>query len=304
MQSCCRIPLDAAGVRSAARARRRGGAAVEVPGWLFFCFLCLCAVPAFAWAEQQPVWEAGVGVGAVDFPKYRGSDERRLWVLPVPYFTYNGPFLKVTRQSARGLLFRTERVEMDVSLGGSVPSSATAARAGMPNLDATFEVGPQIQYHLYYDEKKETNVDLRLPLRPAIATDLSHFQHIGWVFEPRLNLDLRNLWRSRWNMGLAAGPVYADRRYNGYFYGVDPQYATPSRPAYAAAGGYGGYQITWALSKRFPGYWTGGFVRWDDMGSAVFADSPLVTARHTFSFGWAVTWVIDSSSERVEVNDD
>jgi outer membrane protein len=259
---------------------------------------------ALAHAEQQPLWEVGVGVGGIDFPKYRGSEERRIYVLPVPYFTYNGPFLKVTRQSARGLLFRSERVEMDVSLGGSVPSSTTAARAGMPNLDATFEVGPQLQYHLYYDEKKETNVDLRFPVRPAIATNLTHFQHIGWVFEPRLNLDLKNMRQSGWNMGLSTGPVYADRRYNQYFYSVDPQYATATRPAYVAPGGYSGFQITAALSKRFPGYWTGGFVQWDDLGSAVFADSPLVTSRHTFTFGWAITWVVGRSPEMVEVSGD
>jgi outer membrane protein len=100
------------------------------------------------------------------------------------------------------------------------------------------------------------------------------------------------------------GPVYADRRYNGYFYSVDPQYATQSRPAYAAPGGYSGYQITVALSKRFPGYWTGGFVQWDDMGRAVFADSPLVTARHTFTFGWAISWVFGKSGQMVEVSDE
>lgn len=268
------------------------------------CLLCLALLPALARAEQRPLWELGAGVGAIDFPKYRGSSERRVWVLPVPYFTYNGPFLKVTRQSARGLLFRSDRVEMDVSLGGSVPSSSTAARTGMPSLDATFEVGPQLQFHLYYDEKKETNVDLRLPVRPAIATNLSHFQHIGWVFDPRLNLDLKDIGHSGWNMGLGGGPVYADRRYNAYFYGVDAQYATPSRPAYVPSGGYSGYQFTVSLSKRFPAYWTGGFVRRDDLGSAVFADSPLVTARHSFTFGWAITWMIEKSAQTVDVTDD
>lgn len=281
------------------------GIAVDMPVKpLLFVLVLFVVACGLAQAREAPLWEVGAGVGAVDFPNYRGSEERRIWVLPVPYFTYNGPFLKITRQSARGLLFRSDRVEMDVSFSGSVPSSDTVARAGMPKLDATFEVGPQVQFHLYYDEKKETNVDLRLPLRPAIATNFSHFQHIGWVFQPRLNLDLKNLRQSGWNLGTAIGPVYGDRRYNQYFYSVDTQYATPSRPAYAAAGGYAGYQLTFALSKRFPGYWTGGFVRWDDLGSAVFADSPLVTARHTFTFGWAITWVLDKSSEMVEVSDD
>ncbi len=269
-------------------------------------FLCLSAQPAIGLAEQQPQWEAGAGVAVIDFPKYRGSSERRAWLLPVPYLTYNGPFLKVTRQSARGLLFRSDRMEMDVSFSGSVPSSSkdTQARAGMPNLDATFEVGPQLMFHLYYDAKRQTNLDLRLPVRPAIATDFSHFQHIGWVFQPQLNLDLKDMAHSGWNMGLAGGPVYADTRYNQYFYSVDPQYATPSRPAYAAPGGYSGYQVTVALSKRFPGYWTGGFVRWDNLAGAVFASSPVVTSTHFFTFGWAVTWMIGRSGQTVDVTND
>ncbi len=267
---------------------------------------CLCLSPALGWAEQQPLWEVGAGVAGIDFPKYRGSSERRAWLLPVPYFTYNGDFLKVTRQSARGMLFRSDRVEMDVSFSGSVPSSGkdTQARAGMPNLDATFEVGPQLQFHLYYDENKATNLDLRLPVRPAIATDFRHFQHIGWVFEPNLNLDLRNMGHSGWNMGLAGGPVYADTRYNQYFYSVEPQYATASRAAYVASAGYSGYQVTLALSKRFPGYWTGGFVKWDNLAGAVFAGSPLVTSTHFFTFGWAITWMIDRSAQTVNVTND
>ncbi len=268
--------------------------------------LCLCALPAAAHAGQEPLWEVGAGAAVIDFPKYRGSSERRAWLLPVPYVTYNGPFLKVTRESARGLLCRSERVEMDISFSGSVPSSSkdTQARAGMPNLDATFEVGPQLMFHLYYDAQKETNLDLRLPVRPAIATDFSHFQHIGWVFQPQLDLDLRNVAQSGWKLGLAGGPVYADTRYNQYFYSVDPQYATPSRPAYAAPAGYSGYQVTVALSKRFPGYWTGAFVRWDNLAGAVFAASPLVTSTHFFTFGWAVTWMIGRSGQMVEVTND
>lgn len=266
--------------------------------------MCLLSVPA--WAEQRPKWEIGAGFAGLDFPKYRGSKERRVYVLPVPYFTYQGDFLKVTRQSARGLLYRSNRVEMDVSFGGSVPSGGkdTQARQGMPNLDGTFEIGPQVIFHLYYDEKKETNLDLRLPVRPAVATDFSHFKHIGWIFQPRLNLDLKNIAQSGWNLGLSGGTVYADSRYHGYFYSVPVAYATPTRPAYAAAGGYSGYQLTVALSKRFPGYWTGAFVKWDNLSGAAFAGSPLVTSTHFFTFGFAVTWVFSRSEKMVEVSND
>lgn len=271
--------------------------------WFAACTLLPGFTPALAGTEQEPLWEIGAGFAAIDFPVYRGSNERKFYLLPVPFLNYNGDILQINRQSARALILRRDRVEMDISVNGSVPASSkdTRARSGMPNLDSTVEIGPQLKLHLYYDENKETNFDVRIPLRPAIASDFSHVQDIGWVFQPQLNLDLK---RGGWNLGLVAGPVYADRRYNQYFYNVAPQYATPTRPLYTARGGYSGYQLIGALSKRFPGYWTGGFMKWDNLGGAVFADSPLVTSKHYFTIGWTITWVLDRSEQMVEVKND
>jgi outer membrane scaffolding protein for murein synthesis (MipA/OmpV family) len=42
---------------------------------------------------QKPLWEAGLGIGAVTFPDYRGSDESQVYPVPVPYFVYRGKFL-------------------------------------------------------------------------------------------------------------------------------------------------------------------------------------------------------------------
>ena len=41
---------------------------------LLVLMLCIGADPALA--EQKPLWEAGAGIGVLDFPDYRGSDER------------------------------------------------------------------------------------------------------------------------------------------------------------------------------------------------------------------------------------
>ena len=50
---------------------------------------------------------------------------------------------------------------------------------------------------------------------------------------------------------MAVGPVFTDRRYNQYFYGID-DYARADRPAYTAHGGYAGSQFVVAMTKRFP----------------------------------------------------
>jgi len=88
----------------------------------------LMAYPAFA--EQVPQWEIGAGAAYIDFPHYRGSNERQAYVLPIPYVIYHGDILKVDRQRVRGLLFHSETAELDVSMNGSVPVRDDRARQG------------------------------------------------------------------------------------------------------------------------------------------------------------------------------
>ena len=107
--------------------------------------------------------------------------------------------------------------------------------------------------------------------------------HVGYVFGPQMNLDLR--WPSataadRWNFGLLVEVPFSDRRLNEYFYGVPPADATATRPAYRCQrSGYGGWQALAALSHRKDRWWFGGFIKYDNVSGSVFADSPLVTQR-------------------------
>ena len=262
--------------------------------------LALGLIPLYSHAGDAPLWEAGAGVAVIDFPDYRGSDERQSYVLPVPYVVYRGEFLKVDRQNVRGLFFKSEKAELDVSLNGSVPvkSADNRARQGMPDLEPTLEIGPTLNLFLLHSEPNKTNLDLRLPLRPVIDVNA---KHLGYVFQPQFNLDVRDLGgNAGWNLGLAAGPIFADQRYHQHIYGVDPAYATAVRPAYAARGGYAGSQFISALSKRFPHYWIGGFVKWDTLHDAVFEDSPLVKSKQYFTVGFAVSWIFAESKTLVQ----
>lgn len=104
--------------------------------------------------------------------------------------------------------------------------------------------------------------------------------------------------------GLQAGWLYGDRGYHAYFYDVAPQYATAQRTAYSARGGASGRQFTVALSRRHGDLWMGAFFKHDDLRSAVFADSPLVQRRESYSAGFAIAWVFARSGSMVEVSDD
>ncbi len=265
----------------------------------------LCLSVASAQTELKPQWEAGAGFAAIDFPMYRGSNERRSYLLPIPYFVYRGDTVQINRERVRGLIFKRDRVEMDISVNGSVPAKGAIARQGMPDLDPTLEVGPSLNVHLYYSEDRKSNFDVRMPVRGAVASDFKHVQPVGWLFQPQLDADFLDVGHSGWNIGLVGGLVFSDQRYNQYFYNVAPQYATAARPAYAVGGGYAGTQCIFAFNKRRQdGRWMGGFMKWDNLNGAVFADSPLVKTRQYFTVGFAVTWTLDKSDKMVEVHND
>jgi len=271
----------------------------------FAAFVLVLATTPPALAGEQPLWEVGAGVAAFSFPSYRGSDQTNNFLMPVPHFTYHGDFLKADRQGIRGSFFDSDRVDLTVSLALAPPASSKdiAARAGMRDLDATFEIGPQIDLTLWRSANRARFVKLLLPLRAAFTVEGTP-RDIGWVFHPKLNMDVTDLpGLPGWNLGLLAGPLFGDKRQHAYYYTVAPQYATADRPAYQAKAGYAGMQYLAALSKRFPKYWVGGFVRYDNLSGATFADSPLVRQKDYFAGGVAVTWILGESSTRVQVDD-
>ena len=256
-------------------------------------------------AEDQPLWELGAGVAAFSFPSYRGSDQTHNFLMPVPHFTYHGDFLKADRQGIRGSFFDSDRLDLTVSLALSPPVSSDniSARAGMPDLKGTFEIGPEMDVTFWRSENRARFVKLLLPLRAAVTVEGSP-KSIGWVFHPKLNMDITDIpGMSGWNLGMLAGPLFGDKRQHAYYYTVAPQFATADRPAYEARAGYAGMQTLVALSKRFPKYWVGGFVRYDNLSGATFADSPLVRQKDYFAAGIAITWVFGESSTRVKVDD-
>jgi len=127
---------------------------------------------------------------------------------------------------------------------------------------------------------------------------------IGVVFNPVVDWFMRDAGPGGgWRFGVQAGPVFNDRRYNAYYYQVEPQYAAPGRPAYAAIAGYGGTQFTASLNKRFDSVWVSAFVRAYDLHGAVFGDSPLVRRSSAVLAGIGFAYVFAESKTRVAARD-
>ena len=254
-------------------------------------------------AREEPLYEFGLGVGAIAFEDYRGSGTAHAYPLPLPYILYNGKFLKANRDGIRGTLFNQDRFELNLSFDATTPVRNDRERSGMPDLKSTVELGPSLDLHLMRSADARVKLDIRLPVRSALTVEASP-TIIGWTFTPRLALDVRSpLGYEGWNLGILTGPLFADRRYHAYFYSVAPQFATDTRPIYRAQGGYAGTQFITALSKRFPKFWIGAYARCDSLAGAVFTDSPLVQRQSYWSGGIGISWIISRSSQLVEVPD-
>jgi MipA family protein len=271
--------------------------------WIGWLCAALFVIPA-ARAQEEPLWEVGIGAAVTTLPDYRGADEGKTYLLPIPYFTYNGERLRIDRRGAHGDLIQKNNVWLDVSvnLGPPAKSDENQARNGMPDLDPTLEFGPSLRWLWWMSEDRDSTLTLYLPLRSVLATDFSHSQSIGWVFAPHVTYDVQNFGPGGgWNFGVSLGPLYATEKYHDYYYQVSPEFATATRPAYDAEGGYSGLRATLSLSKRFPKFWVGGFVRYDDLHNVAFEDSPLMRKESSLMAGVGISWIFARSKETVPV---
>jgi outer membrane protein len=264
----------------------------------------IASLPPPARGELRPLWEIGAGATVLSLPDYRGADQSRGYVYPFPYVIYRGDRFKADREGIRGMLFDSDRVKLDISAFGTPPIKSNPARAGMPDLDPTLELGPSVNITLARHRVRDYKLDLRLPVRAVLATDFSDLDYAGIVAYPNLTLDLHPVFLGdRWNVGLQVGSLFGTSRYHAYFYGVPVQFATPTRPPYTASGGYSGAVFLASLSRRFRSLWVGGFVRYDNLNGVAFDDSPLFKRDYSVMAGLAAAWIFYESAQRVEADE-
>ena len=283
----------------------QGGATGHAHNTFGIVVVLACCWATAVQAEQKPLWELGLGIGALGFADYRGATSDRALPIPVPYVVYRGKFFRADEDGVRGLFFHNDRVELSVSFNASAPvnSHDSEARDGMPNLQPTIEIGPELDLHLWRSKNKRLRLDLDLPVRRAITVELTP-RAVGWIAAPGLHLDLDDVGgHTGWDATLNLGPWFADRHYHAYFYDVAPEYATSSRHAYQARGGYSGASLFSSVSKRFPKVWVFAFGRYDALAGTTFTSSPLVHRQNYWLGGFGIAWMIGESRHLVEVDD-
>jgi len=268
--------------------------------------LLMLALAAPAGAQQLaptpdpdlPLWEVGLFGGAASTPAYPGSEDRSTRALVLPMLIYRGKVLRADRSGVGARLINTERVELDVGFALSLParSDDVAVRAGMPDLRSLLEFGPRLKV-LLAEPTATSRVRLELPLRVPVELK-SGFRRQGLVFEPRLVAEAGDA-SGKWQADANVGAVFGSARLHQYFYEVEPQYATATRPAYHAAGGLLMTRLGVSLSRRLSPDWrVFGFTRYDNYSHARNRDSPLFLRNSGLSIGAGFTWTIHRSAAR------
>lgn len=266
--------------------------------------LSLLALTPSARADHQPLWELGVGVGALSTPHYRGSETRQDYALPFPYAIYRGSFFEVDRdEGIRGKLFRGANVHLDLSLAGNVPvpDSDQGARQGMDGLDLLIELGAELKINLWRSLDRTHQFGFNTPVRAVFSVGDPWFRYQGLTLSPYLEYRIRHQTGTAvTRYSLSAGPIFATSRYHDYFYEVDPQFVTPEREEYHADSGYSGSRVTVGVTRHFGDFVVGAYARYDNLGGAVFADSPLVETEDYFVAGLVFGWVLGKSATVVD----
>ena len=233
-------------------------------------------------------YQLGLGAGVVTYPSYIGSKSTNQLFTPVPYIRYQGEKTTIGKGGISRKLFDNNNLDLDLSLGASLPVDSDNAkrREGMPNLDFALELGPRLSYTFYKDAHHTFN--LKLPLRAVLSVNTDNLDREGYLFAPNLNYKLK---RSHFQLKFKTGPIWADKRYHNYFYGVEEQYTTATRVQYEAKGGYNGYRNTISLKYKQGAWHYGAFLSHFNIDGAVFENSPLVETKNGLFLGSFLSYV-------------
>lgn len=262
---------------------------------LFFCVVS-------THATHYSLWEMGVGSLVSEVPAYRGAKGHNFIALPIPYFIYRGKNFKIDKNGIRAHFFRRGRFAIDFSMGLNLPvdNKKVKARNGMKNLAFIVDIGPSFEYRLYDHPSDWYTIWMRVPIRPAYSFEgrlpvyrgivIAPFLEILKVIETKSNVMQMNIW---------AGPLFAGKQYNDYFYSVLRTDATSTRKAYQANKGYSGSRIagSWIIMHKH--YSVGLFFRYDNLKYARFEKSPLVETDNYFVWGLSLAWIFKHSQNSI-----
>ena len=195
---------------------------------------------------RDPLWEAGFVTAAFSGPSYPAADDETAAAFLSPYIIYRGDVFSVGDEGAlRALAFANDTLELDLSLGASLPANSEddADREGMEDLDFLFEIGPQLIWHAGQNTFKNWQGIFDIKLRARSVISLADFDSRGYLFEPSFVYELKSKARRNLSWQADVEMLFGNDRLNRYFYQVGDMAATDTRPQYDAEAGYMGTEI-------------------------------------------------------------
>ena len=257
----------------------------------------------------RPRWEVGVGGGWLQSFDYPGSEDPNERGLALPFAIYRGPVFRLGDGGVRAMAIERPRVQLALSIGGSLSSSTESdgVRAGMPDLDYLFELGPRLRFVLAdrpAGDGGRFQASLSLAARAVASTDFEGVEGRGALGELALVVARRRVAGSRFDLIARVDAKFADDRLHEYFYEVEPRFASPERPAFDAGGGYLGAGANLGVAFRptervrlFAG------LAHERFDGAANRDSPLFETDATTAVAVGFAWTVFRSRARVDVID-
>ena len=259
--------------------------------------------------ESKPKWEAGVGAGYIKGFDYPASTDPNNVGLVLPYVVYRSSRLRLGGGGMGAVALEEPRLRIDMALGGSLQatSEGNSARAGMPDLDFIFELGPRINYKLLthdWPNAGTSRVSVSAKLRAAFSTDFGHVDERGVVLTTGIQFIQKNAYGPKWDYLIQFESTFATERFQDYFYQVDASQATATRAEYDAKGGYlrsnlfAGFAYRPTRSLRiFTGLVSGFY------SGAANEKSPLYETSNSTGFALGMVWKLYESKKNILVNE-
>ncbi|MFK8079775.1 MAG: MipA/OmpV family protein [Granulosicoccus sp.] len=256
---------------------------------------------------QKPRWELGLAGGyfsGFDYPASSDANER---AIALPFFVYRTPLLKLGDGGLSAVAVQNPRFKLDLSIGGSLNASSegNSARQDMPDLDFLFEVGPQLQVELF-DRPLASGARLQgwfsSELRAVFSTDFRGVDTQGVVADAGIGVDVADIANTGITLITGLDVSFATEPLHDYFYQVDPEFVTDTRPLYDASGGYLETTLVVGLFvKPLPQVSVFAGVIQGFYDGAANQSSPLFDVTEQTRFALGIAWTIKTSKTMVGV---
>lgn len=258
---------------------------------------------------SKPRFEFGVAGAGLQVPAYPGSAVVSDRLLAAPWLIYRSDKLQVKDGGVELVAYESDNLTIDLGIGASLnaDTSETPLRSGMPDLDYLLELGPRFNVPLS-DKTVDgirTRWDWTSALRFALSTDFSRVDYRGPVVNTQLRYRVEGFNNNKLSFNATATSTWLGDELMDYFYSVDEEFATPTRPQFDAESGFLSLGLSAGIGyKPIDNLNTFLGLGYTSLSGSRNDDSPLFEDESNPSVIFAVSWRIYKSKRMVQVRDE